>query len=156
MPQNQKTDSVDPVQDLPDIQDNHILFARLIAEGKSQADAYRQAIGDDCQAASLWANASRLASNDKVRIWIDAFKREVFNSHAYTADKHVQELYEAVQLCKANGNMGALVNALKAIGQVSGHYIERHENVNETRKQELAERMNLLTNEKTEDQDTVH
>lgn len=154
--QNQKTTNIDPIQDLPDIQDNHILFARLIAEGKSQADAYRQAISPECDAASVWTLSSRLANKVEVRLWIDAFKREVFNSHAYTAEKHVQELYEAVQLCKANGNMGALVNALKAIGQVSGHYIERHENVNETRKQELQERMQLLTGKKTENQDVVH
>lgn len=155
--QNQKTDNIDPVQDLPDIQDNHILFARLIAEGKSQSEAYRSAIGNTAEAKTIWVNSSKLASDTKVRLWIDAFKREVFNANAYTAEKHVQELYEAVQLCKANGNMGALVNALKAIGQVSGHYIERHENVNETRKQELQDRMQLLTSKnKTDNQDLVH
>jgi hypothetical protein len=154
--QNQKTDNIDPIKDLPDIQENHLLFARLIAEGKSKSDAYRIAVSNETTAASLWALSSKLAADIKVRLWIDAFKREVFNSQAYTAEKHVQELYEAVQLCKANGNMGALVNALKAIGQVAGHYVERTENINETRRQDLKERMGLLTSNKEEKGEALH
>ena len=156
MPQNKLTDNQDPIQDLPDIQDNHILFARLIAEGKSQSEAYRIAIGDTAEAKTIWVNSSKLAADTKVRLWIDAFKREVFNMHLYTAEMHVQELNEAVQLCKANGNMGALVNALKAKGQVAGHYVEKHENVNETRRQDLQERMSTLTRETKDTQEVVH
>jgi len=154
--QNQKTDSIDPIADLPDISEDHLLFARMIAEGKTQSDAYRRAVSDNPHAPTVWTESSKIANNPEVRLWIDAFKREVFNEHAYTASAHVQELNEAIQLCKANGNMGAMVNAMKAKGQVAGHYIERHENVNETRRQELSERINLLTNDKTPDQDTMH
>lgn len=155
MPQNQKTGNEDPIKDLPDIPDNHIIFARLVAEGKTQSDAYRAAVGDTAEATTIWCNASKLASDTKVRQWIDAFKREVFDMHAYTAEAHIKDLQEAVQLCKANGNMGALVNALKAIGQVSGHYIERHENVNETRRQELEERMQALAKPEKQ-QESLH
>lgn len=153
--QNQKTDSIDPVEDLPDIQDNHILFARLIAEGRSASDAYRQAISQDIDDPSVWALSSRLHSNAKVRLWIDAFKRAVFNMQAYTAEAHIQELNEAAQLCKANGNMGALVNALKAKGQVSGHYVEKVE-IDDKREPELTELAQSLVNKHIQGVETKH
>ena len=147
--QNQKTESVDPCQNLPDINDNYLLFARLIAEGKNKSDAYRQAVSDNPNSNVVWVESSKIASKPEVRLWIDAFKREVFNMHAYTAEQHVQELNEAAQLCKANGNMGALVNALKAKGQVSGHYVEKVE-IDDKREPELSDLAQSLVNKHLE------
>lgn len=128
--QNQKTKPVQ-AEDLPDIQENHLLFAKCIAEGKTQSDAYRMAIaGPDTTDESIWVQASKLANDNKVRLWIDALKLNVLNATSYSMEMHIAELEEARQLSKNSGNMGAMVNATVAKGKATGKYIDRVEHIN--------------------------
>ncbi len=52
-------------------------FARLIAQGKTQADAYREAYDAvGMQDATVWTEASKLARHPKVAIRVDELKME--------------------------------------------------------------------------------
>lgn len=124
-----KTDNIDPISELPDIQDNWLKFARLLAEGKTNSDAYREAISDKSENHILWANASRLANDERVKAWVKAFKREVFNRELYTVEAHVKELEMIQQLALENGNYGAAFQCTQAKGKVQGMYVDKVEDV---------------------------
>lgn len=127
--QNQKTQPVQ-VEDLPDIAENHLYFAKLLAEGKTQSDAYRMAINPNIDDKCIWASASRLANQVNVKLWVDALKLNVLNATSYSMEMHIAELEEARQLSKNSGNMGAMVNATVAKGKATGKYIDRVEHIN--------------------------
>ncbi|MGI9411570.1 MAG: hypothetical protein ACR2OV_15935 [Hyphomicrobiaceae bacterium] len=133
MPQNQKTDAlpdIDP-EDLPDLPGKRMAFVTQIMAGDNLTQAYENAgySVTGMKRETVWAEASRLRADPKVSAWVSALKRYQFANGLYTQEMHLSELDAAAEECRLGGNMGAMVNAIKAKGQVSGHYISLHEDV---------------------------
>ena len=114
----------EPVEELPSLTDKQMAFVIGILEGKSQAQSYRDAY--DCKTAAdstIWANASRLASDSKVQAWLAVAKRERFELAKYSVDQYMKEQQELYEACRQSGNMGAAAKVHENIGKVAGYYV---------------------------------
>lgn len=132
MVQNLKTKPVEDIDaaDLPDLTDKQMGFVMDIMAGKDASAAYRNNYAaKNMTARAVWTEASTLRANPKVTRWIGVLKRQHFAQGLYTKEAHLLELTAAVEDCKAAGNLGAMVNAIKAKGQVEGHYVALHEDL---------------------------
>lgn len=159
--QNQKTDSIEidleALEGLDKLTQKQYLFVLgLIDPDITDIAAYERAYPEATMSkANKAVEAVRLKNNPKIAPILKALKLQGLGQSIEDRIEHVQRLRELSQQASASGNYGAAVNAEVNAGKVAGHYVERHENVNETRRQELQERMGLLTNE-TDTQEVVH
>ena len=130
---NLKTEPIDDIdpKHLPDLTEKQMSFVVAICEGKTATDAYRSAgyKTEGWTNNALWSEASKLRASPKVSQWISALRRQQFTRGLYTRDDHLAELSVAVEECRLDGNRGAMVNAIKAKGQVMGYYVSLHEDV---------------------------
>ncbi len=133
-------------------QKQYAFFLGLIDPDLTDIAAYERAYpGTTMSKANKAIEAVRLKNNPKISPALKALKLQGLGQSIEDRVEHVQRLRELSQQAQEAGNYGAAVNAEVNAGKVAGHYIERTENVNETRKQELKERISLLTNDETED-----
>ena len=107
-------------------------FAQGLADGLSQAAAYRAVYAPDNMLASpLVAGAARLAANPNVSAMARELKAAlaaaVTTAAAWTLDRQVEE--SAVNLAGARGDRqwAAANGALTTIGKLTGVLIDRHE-----------------------------
>ena len=133
MPQNLKTTSVPEIDaaDLPDLPEKRMAFVMGIMAGNNLTQAYEAAgyAVKTMKRETVWAEASRLRADPKVSAWISALKRQQFATGLYTQEAHIAELDSLIEEARLSGNVGAAVNACKAKGQVSGHYVALHEDL---------------------------
>ncbi len=132
MPQNLKTNPVTDIDagDLPDLTPQQFEFVQHILTGKNQTEAYRFAYNPtNPTAAWVQVEASKLRASPNVAVWISVLKRQQFATGMYTQEAHLAELDSLIEEAKLSGNVGAAVNACKAKGQVSGHYVALHEDL---------------------------
>lgn len=121
MPQDRKTQA--PDLELPDLTDNQLKFVRGILSGLNNSDAYRQAYSTENMAReTVWAMASRTRADHKVSAWIDHARAYETAMSAYTLKAHVERLQDLSHKAEKAGNIGAAVQAEKAIGQARGFY----------------------------------
>jgi len=159
--QNQKTDNIEidleALEGLDKLtQPQYMFVLGLIDPDITDIAAYERAYPNQTMSkANKAVEAVRLKNNPKIAPILKAIKLQGLGQSLDDRAEHIQRLRELSQTAAAAGNYGAAVNAEVNAGKVSGHYIERTENINETRRQELKERMGLLTNEETE-QEVVH
>jgi phage terminase small subunit len=119
-----------PAADLPDLTDQQMTFVQALLEGLNATDAYRRAYDcTDWSPSTVWANASRLRSEDKVQTWIAAAREAHLDRSACTLEHHVNELGRLKEIAIRTGNVGAAVAAEQSRGKASGHYVERFEDV---------------------------
>lgn len=126
MPQNQITDTEDEDEGLPQLTPTQLKYVMARAEGLNASDAYLKTLnGAERTKGSLWACASRMDNNPKVRKWLRSIMRQGAIQAACTFENHLAELAALRDEAKASGNYGAAINAEKYRGQVAGLYIER-------------------------------
>ena len=125
--QNQKTQKIN-FDELPDISTENQIFARAIANGKNGSDAYR--LSRDCRDLkneSIWAMASRLRSDPKVRSWISAYKLAGMDDAILDKQQYIRMMLSAAEEARLDGNHGARIAALKEAGLASGVTADRVE-----------------------------
>lgn len=104
------------------------LFAQLVAQGKTQADAYREAYdAKRMKPQVLWVTASQLAANPKVAIRVEELRAEAAKACVVTMEEHMNILRKLRDQATEAKQYSAAIKAEELAGKVSGFYIERHE-----------------------------
>jgi hypothetical protein len=94
-------------------------FAQAIADGMSQADAYRASYNASKQAdATLWANASRMAANTSVIARVASLRLELANKSLWTREQSVAVLREVVDAEDARA--GDRIASIKVLNEMQG------------------------------------
>lgn len=101
------------------------LFAQGIAQGKTGADAARDAgfKGKNSTVYSITAN--RLLKDTRVKRRIEELLDEKRKAARHTRESYIEELDELAKLAKTRGNLGVMAKAVELRGKVMGHYVER-------------------------------
>jgi phage terminase small subunit len=109
-------------------------FARLIAEGNSQADAYRGAYNaKNMTDKTIWEAASRLMADSKVSARVEAIKAESLQHVKYGIEEHFKELDLGAKLALTpTGEHGridinAYTKAVELKGKLKGLYTSKVE-----------------------------
>lgn len=103
-------------------------FARLIAAGETQADAYREAYSAGKMSnRSIWVNASKLAASAKVALRVEELRDEAAKACVVSIEEHLSILRRLRDQAAASKQYAAAIRAEELAGKVSGYYIERHE-----------------------------
>ena len=104
-------------------------FARLVAEGSSQADAYRSAFNSKAKPESVHVNASKLMSDAKVSLRVEELKQELAEKSLWTRLNSVEVL---ASIARGRSNISEdgepvepardsdRVNAVKALNSMHG------------------------------------
>jgi hypothetical protein len=104
---------------LPDLTEKEMTFALLVASGKSQQKAYREAYDNYTSTdKAISVMATRVRHRLGVSLWIDALKREHLSRSSYTIDDYMKELDKSLQMYAQSGAWSAHVTGLKAKGDV--------------------------------------
>ena len=110
-------------------------FARLVAEGKRQSDAYKQAYDAEGMADNtIYARASELANDSKLSVRISEIMKENQQHLQYDTEKHFMELEdmrqkaETAALGKYNDpDYKTAIKAVELKGKLCGLYIDKHD-----------------------------
>ena len=102
-------------------------FARLVAEGKSQADSYREASNALRMAdKTVWERASFEASKDKVKTRIDEFKKQFTEKldivSTITVERQIKYTQKVIQECLKSGDFNNSLKALDMQNKLIGLY----------------------------------
>lgn len=102
-------------------------FASGLAEGLSQAEAYRRAFPASLkwQEKSVWAKSSLLASDVNVRQRVAEIQSEVAERVLCSLEDHVGHLARLRGIAEDAGQISAAVKAEELRGKVCGLYAER-------------------------------
>tara|TARA_R100000951_G_scaffold1557_7_gene3293 strand:- start:1246 stop:1659 length:414 start_codon:yes stop_codon:yes gene_type:complete len=103
-------------------------FAVLVAEGNTQADAYREAydpIGSEDK--TIHENASRLANDSKVSARIKEIQEKAAKSAEVTLEEIVQGIREAAGIASTKKESNALTTAYMALAKVTGQIVDKKE-----------------------------
>jgi len=100
-------------------------FARLVAEGNTQADAYREAYNALKMAdKTVWERASFEASKDKVRTRIEELKKEITKNldlaSQITVERQLKYAQKAVQECLKVGDWNNYLKAMEMQNRLLG------------------------------------
>lgn len=113
-------------ENLPQLTARQYEFVRLLLEGRSASDAYRGAYGAEGYSPnSLWTKASLLASSVKVRQWLSAAHKAGYATAVWSLSRYQQELASLYALSLEKGALNVAKDCLKALGDSSGHNINR-------------------------------
>ena len=104
-------------------------FARNIAEGLCQREAYRSAGYAPTSDNATDANASRLLRHDKVQSRVRELQAAQAEASQITAERLLAELEEARSLALSLGQAGAAVAASMGRAKLCGLLIDRREDV---------------------------
>ena len=123
-----KKTEITNTDNLPDLTEQQRNFVHGILAGKSASDAYRAAY--DCsnsQPNTIWVEASRLRSSPNVSLWLAEARKAEMGQAKLTLEQHIKRLDSLKEICIANGNLGAAVQAEQLIGKALGLYQDRLE-----------------------------
>ena len=96
-------------------------FAQGIAEGMTQADAYRASYSaDKMKPETVQQSASRLMADRKVAARVDELKAATLNRHRATVDDLIRELEEARSFAKATLQPAAMTSATMGKAKLLG------------------------------------
>ena len=104
-------------------------FARAMASGKSQSDAYREAYPKSLRWSpkTLWSRASELMADGKVSGRVQELRKPAIQAVEMSAAAHVARLLRISEAAFQAGDFGPAARAEIAIGQVGGHYLQKVE-----------------------------
>ena len=102
-------------------------FARNIAEGRRQREAYRSAGYAPTSDNAADANASRLIRDDKVQSRVRELQAAQAQASQITAERLLAELEEARSLALSLGQAGAAVAASMGRAKLGGLLVDRRE-----------------------------
>lgn len=110
----------------------HEQFARLVAQGESQAEAYRKATGTKAKAGSVKVSASRLAANPAITSRIQelhgAAKTKADEKYVYEYEDAMREADEAMAIARAKNDAKAMATIVALKGKFSGLETEARRN----------------------------
>ncbi len=112
-----------PILDNP----RHEAFAQAFAAGATADEAYAQA-GFKADR----GHASRLASTDNVRARVEEIRARASAKLEITLQYLMEKAEEARKAAMAGGQPSAAVAAIKELGILSGHRVEKRENLART------------------------
>lgn len=96
-------------------------FAQCIADGMTQADAYRAAFDvKNSKKETIQESASRLVANHKVYARVIELKKKLEEKALWTRIDSVNELKEAIMISKSKENPTGLVAAVKELNAMHG------------------------------------
>jgi len=97
-------------------------FAQCIADGMTQADAYRTSYGvDKMKDSSIHVNASKLVSDTKVAQRVAELKAELSAKALWTREMSVKALVSAYEIARDTSNSGGMTGAIKEINAMHGY-----------------------------------
>lgn len=142
---------------LPILDDKQFAFVMALKAGKSASDAYRANFDvGEWQPASVWAKASRLKCDDKVRAWLEHLAKEDIPRAILSHEEYVGMLKGLQERAEAAGNFGAAAMLAKTLGQTSGHHTERVEVVDNRTEEQLETELAKLRKEWAKEGQAVH
>ena len=103
-------------------------FVLAIQAGKNQSDAYRLAYDCDKRSqAGIWADASTLASSQKVSVWLEHIKTQRITQGIteleYTKERYLKDMGAVAEAAKENKAWSTFFKATEAIGKSCGHIV---------------------------------
>lgn len=102
----------------------HMAFARLMAMGRSNHEAAKEA-GYQGNKRTLSATASRLLNRDNVKEEIARVKAEAHSNAALSVERVVREVFEVLEESRAEGDRRAALQALKLLGDHLGMWVTK-------------------------------
>lgn len=97
-------------------------FAQNIADGMTQADAYRNAYNaENMSDNSIWVNASKLTADAKVAVRIKELKDKIAAKKLWTREMGVKALMRAYQIAEKNEQSSAMTQAAKELNAMHGY-----------------------------------
>lgn len=102
----------------------HEIFARQIAMGASQTQAYMEAFGEKKIATAMSA-ASRLARDVNIKAQIRAFRKEIADRDADMMEYLQEEARDIYAIAKETGDLSAANRALQVLAILTGHWVEK-------------------------------
>lgn len=113
-------------------------FARLVAEGKNQSDAYRGAYkAARMKPASINEEASRMMANPAIASRVAFLRNEFAPISRLTLEMHIEELERLKELALQAGKFEAAINAEVNRGKASGLYVTKTEDVTDPMRKAL-------------------
>ena len=109
-------------------------FARLVALGKTQADAYRESYdAERMKDEAIHVNASKLASDAKVSLRIEQLKEEqqvhLKKKHNIEVDDLVNMILQAAAIAKKKDDANNLRGAAMDIAKLTGQIVDKSQQV---------------------------
>lgn len=102
------------------------LFARKVAEGMSQADAYRSAYSTKRYTEkSIWENASKLANDTKVLSRITELREQLANESIMTAQERLKWLTDVMK--DPDTPLDTKLKVSDQMNKMQGAYVQRIE-----------------------------
>ena len=96
-------------------------FAQCIADGMTQADAYRAAYGaDKMKTETIHKRASELMSDGEVKGRVQELKSKLSAKALWSREMSVKALVKAYQLAEKGQNPQAMTGAIKEINAMHG------------------------------------
>jgi len=96
-------------------------FAQCIADGMTQADAYRSAYPQsNMKENALYVQASRLLDNPKVRLRVQELRKAIENKQLWTREKSVRALLGAYRVAQERNNSTGMTAAVKELNAMHG------------------------------------
>ena len=97
-------------------------FAQHIANGSTQADAYRAAYNAENMAdGSIWREASLLLDHPKVAQRVSELRSELAKRNLWTREMSVKALVKAYQVAERGDNPSAMTGAVKELNAMHGY-----------------------------------
>ena len=96
-------------------------FAQCIADGMTQADAYRTAYdASKMKDSSIHVNASKLLADAKVAQRVAELKAKLVSKALWTREMSVQALVSAYKIAKGKDNASGMTGAIKELNAMHG------------------------------------
>lgn len=97
-------------------------FAQAIADGMTQADAYRSAfnVRPGSKPESTWDSASKLMSHPQVSLRVAELKEKLEKKALWSREMSVKALVKAYQIAEQGQNPQGMTGAIKEINAMHG------------------------------------
>jgi hypothetical protein len=104
-------------------------FAAGLAQGLSQAEAYRRAFPSSLgwKDSSVWDKASKLAADAEVRHRVTELQAKAAEATEFTVSEHMRTLQDLRDEARNIGQHAAAIKAEELRGKCAGFYTEKHE-----------------------------
>jgi len=103
-------------------------YCQLIVEGKSQADAYREAYaGSNMSDASIYVEASRMMDDPNISLRIEQLRLPIAERVGRTLEQHIERLMKLGEHGESLDKVEAAIKAEELIGKVLGFYVNKTE-----------------------------
>jgi phage terminase small subunit len=113
---------------MPKLTSKQEAFARSVASGNNQSDAYREAYdARKMKASSVNVNASKLMADAKIAQRVAELRKPAADAAILTLEGHLRRLDQLAELAASHRQYAAAVSAEVARGKAAGVHVERTE-----------------------------